>query len=39
MPVLAGIGLAPLLQWLVIPPCVLWLAARHLGVQAAGAHH
>jgi hypothetical protein len=37
MPVLLGIGLAPLLQWIVIPPLVLWLAARHLGVRSHGA--
>lgn len=29
VPVL-GTGLAPLLQWLVIPPAVLWLAGRQL---------
>jgi hypothetical protein len=33
MPVLLGVGLAPLLQWLVVPPLVLWLAARHLGLR------
>lgn len=33
MPVLAGIGLVPLVQGMVIPPVVLWLAARHLGVR------
>lgn len=26
----AGIGVLPLLQWLVLPPIVLWLARRHL---------
>jgi hypothetical protein len=32
---LLGTGLAPLLQWLVIPPLVIWLARRHLlGAQA-----
>lgn len=25
-----GTGLSPLLQWLVIPPLVIWLARRHL---------
>jgi hypothetical protein len=30
-----GTGLSPLLQWLVIPPVVIWLARRHLlGVRA-----
>lgn len=29
LPVL-GTGLAPLAQWVVIPPAVLWLARRHL---------
>jgi len=31
MPTVLGIGLTPLLQWLVLPPLNLWLAARHLG--------
>ena len=32
MPVVpvAGIGLAPLLQWLLLPPLILWLARRHV---------
>ena len=30
MPLLFGIGLAPLLQWVVVPPLALWLARRHL---------
>ena len=30
MPLVAGIGLVPLLQWLVLPPLGLWLAQRHL---------
>ena len=30
MPVVFGIGLAPVLQWLVLPPATLWLARRHL---------
>ena len=25
-----GIGLSPLLQWLIIPPLVIWLTRRHL---------
>jgi hypothetical protein len=25
-----GVGLVPLLQWLVLPPLVVWLAKRHL---------
>ena len=30
-----GTGLSPLLQWLVIPPLVVWLTRRHLlGAQA-----
>lgn len=28
MPVIFGIGVAPLLQWLVLPPVVLYLAGR-----------
>lgn len=31
MPLLVGIGLSPLLQWVVVPPATLWLARRHLG--------
>lgn len=31
MPVMFGIGLTPVLQWLVLPPATLWLARRHLG--------
>ncbi len=30
MPILAGIGTLPLVQWLVLPPLILWLARRHL---------
>ena len=31
MPTIVGIGVAPLLQWTVLPPITLWLARRHLG--------
>ncbi len=31
MPVVLGIGLAPFLQWLLVPPFTLWLTRRHLG--------
>lgn len=37
MPVvpIVSIGLAPLVQWLVLPPLILWLARRHiLGSEA-----
>lgn len=32
MPVLPwlGLGLAPMLQWLVVPPLVLWFSRRHI---------
>ena len=30
MPTVAGIGLAPVIQWLVLPPLILWLARRHM---------
>lgn len=30
MPTVLGIGMTPLLQWMVLPPLVLWLAGRHL---------
>jgi len=33
MPLLFGIGLAPLLQWLVIPPlCIAWLGNRRIAM-------
>ena len=32
MPVVLGIGLTPLLQWLLLPVLTLWLARRHLGL-------
>jgi len=31
MPLVLGIGIAPLVQWLVLPLLTLWLARRHLG--------
>ncbi len=31
MPVFLGIGVSPLLQWILLPPVTLWLARRHLG--------
>jgi len=34
LPIL-GTGLAPLGQWLVLPPIVLWLTRRHLAGAAA----
>lgn len=30
-----GTGLSPLLQWIVIPPLVLWLSRRYLASSAA----
>lgn len=39
MPVVPGlgVGLAPLAQWLILPPLVAWLARRHLhGTLAVG---
>ena len=30
MPLVFGIGLAPLVQWMLLPPLTLWLARRHL---------
>ncbi|MBB4208862.1 hypothetical protein GGD87_002729 [Rhodobaca bogoriensis DSM 18756] len=36
-----GTGLTPILQWLIIPPVVVWLTRRHLlgarAIRAAGA--
>lgn len=26
MPVIAGIGLTPMLQWVLLPPLILWLS-------------
>jgi hypothetical protein len=31
MPRVAGVGLTPILQWILLPPLTLWLARRHLG--------
>jgi len=31
LPFVLGIGIAPLVQWLVLPLLTLWLARRHLG--------
>ena len=31
VPVVFGVGLPPFLQWLLLPPIVVWLARRHLG--------
>lgn len=31
MPTVLGIGLSPILQWIVLPLLTLWLARRHLG--------
>ena len=33
MPTVAGIALAPLMQWLILPPLIIWLARRHIGVD------
>jgi hypothetical protein len=33
LPIL-GIGLLPLLQWLVVPPLVLWFARRQIGIRS-----
>ena len=30
MPVALGVGLTPILQWILLPPIVLWLARRQL---------
>ena len=30
-PTLFGVGITPLLQWLLLPPLTLWLARQHLG--------
>lgn len=35
MPVLLGVGLVPIAQWLVIPPVVLWLARRRVSLVIA----
>ena len=36
MPVILGIGLTPLLQWLLVPLLALWLARRHLCMREGG---
>jgi len=30
-----GIGLLPIMQWLVIPPVILWFARRHSGTRSS----
>ncbi len=37
MPVILGIGLMPLLQWLLVPLFALWLVRRHLGLPIGSA--
>ncbi|MEO7474389.1 MAG: hypothetical protein ABIY46_03555 [Gemmatimonadales bacterium] len=32
MPLVLGIGLTPLLQWLLVPCLTVWLARRHLSL-------
>lgn len=36
MPVVLGIGLTPLLQWLILPVLTVWLARRHVGLASGG---
>lgn len=38
MPTIAGVGLSPLLQWVVLPPLTLWLARRHVGAGPSSVH-
>ena len=33
MPTVLGLGVSPLLQWLVLPPVALWFARRHLALS------
>lgn len=35
MPVIAGIGVLPLLQWIILPLLTLWLARRHLAAYSS----
>jgi hypothetical protein len=30
LPRVAGVGVAPVLQWIALPPLTLWLARRHV---------
>ena len=39
MPIVLGVGLLPILQWIVLPPLTLWLARRHLGWSPGRAPH
>jgi len=34
MPMVLGIGLAPIVQWLLVPLVTLWLARKQLGMTA-----
>lgn len=36
LPTVGGVGLPPLLQWILLPPLALWLARRHLGFGGRG---
>ncbi len=36
MPVVLGVGLTPLLLWVIVPLLTLWLARRHLGLVDGG---
>lgn len=35
MPVIAGIDTLPLVQWLILPPLILWLVPRSLACDSA----
>lgn len=37
VPVVLGVGLPPVLQWILLPPTFLWLSRRHLGWGAPAA--
>ena len=34
MPLVLGIGISPLLQWVIVPPLALWLMQRHVAADA-----
>jgi hypothetical protein len=38
MPTVAGVGVAPALQWVVIPMLMLWLARAAAPAEKAGLH-
>ncbi len=39
MPLVLGIGVSPLLQWVIVPPLALWLMQRHVAGRSRRPDH